>query len=83
MAPSLKVLAIQVEQIRSQIREMQHNARLVFEADTFDREACVGECLAIDLLLGSIGASFSNAMKAAATLTDADRAQAAEAGRRA
>jgi hypothetical protein len=83
MAPSLEVLAIQVEQIRSQIREMQHNVRIVFDPETFDRESCVGECLAIDLLLGSIGASFSNAMRAEAKLTEEDRAQAEEAGRRA
>lgn len=98
VAPSLKVLAIQVEQVRRQVRAIRESAREVFpDAESYDRESTVGECYAIDLLLGSIGAGFRNAIRDAAerAITDAairaadlaeltaeDRAQAEEAAKR-
>jgi hypothetical protein len=84
MGPSLEVLAIQAEQIRQQIRALQDHAREVFARQEVEREITVGECHAIDLLLGQVGAAFRcHAKRQAGPLTDADRAQAAEAGGRA
>lgn len=98
-APSAKSLAIKVEQVRRQVREIQVAARKLFtDHDSYDRESSIGECYAIDLLLGSLGAGFrhsiSDAAERASTdaairaadlaeLTADDRAQAEEAGRRA
>ena len=59
-SPDLDILAVATERIRTQVRELRYAAAAHLLGDSLSCATTLGYCHAVDLLLGQIGAAFSN-----------------------